>query len=517
MVRTTKTFTKATSFIVPAGVKEVEVTAKLGVGLNVGTVAQDNSVMLIDDFGNLYGWGSNTQGQFGDGTTLGTKSVPYMWPAAKKFKEIFYDGNSSYALSDEGKLYVSGRNDSGKLGLGDLLPRSTPTLAAGGRTFIKLWGGNTALSGPFATDVNGDLWYIGGNNLFGAGGVGDVTARSTPTQVVGGYKFKKVLSIVALNSNSSWRTYGLTEEGDLYAWGLNSGLLGTGDTVMRSSPTLVVGGHKWKDFVVSAYQSYNLNGGGVIGLTEEGDLYSWGYNNSCILGQGIPSSPLVTLSSPTLIPGGRKWKAVSATVSTGTVFAIDEDDDCYAWGDNFSGQLGVGGVNIGGEVSSPTLVVGGHKWKQVVSPGEFAAMGIRDDGALFSWGTSMNYDLGDGTNVGKSSPVLISSARWAKIFTGLSTNQGTTFRLAARENGQLYSWGANIGGKLGLGDTVSRSTPTLIPSMNTFKRTPNYVTTRIPVNPGQTYPITLSGSPAMFGDTPIAIGAITEIKVSYEN
>jgi alpha-tubulin suppressor-like RCC1 family protein len=62
--------------------------------------------------------------------------------------------------------------------------------------------------------------------------------------------------------------------------------------------------------------------------------------------------------------------------------------------------------------------------------------------------------LGDGTIVGRSSPVRIGvGTDWIAIAAG------DMHVLALRSGGTLWAWGDNTTGQLGLGDTINRSSP----------------------------------------------------------
>src|SRR5690606_13445375 len=103
---------------------------------------------------------------------------------------------------------------------------------------------NNAGDIAFGITEDGSL-YTWGTNSFGVLGVGDTTARSTPTAVVGGIKFKKV--IVGTTGSGAY-FFGISLDGTLYSWGDNTfGTLGVGDQVSRSSPTQVLTSVKFKD------------------------------------------------------------------------------------------------------------------------------------------------------------------------------------------------------------------------------------------------------------------------------
>ena len=98
--------------------------------------------------------------------------------------------------------------------------------------------------------------------------------------------------------------------------------------------------------------------------------------------------------------------AISAEVSNN--LAIGSDDNLYAWGDNFNGQLG-DGTNI--QKDSPELITLAPGVKPAaVAAGLFDSLAIGSDGNLYAWGANYVGQLGDGTTTNEYSPELITLA-----------------------------------------------------------------------------------------------------------
>ena len=79
-----------------------------------------------------------------------------------------------------------------------------------------------------------------------------------------------------------------------------------------------------------------------IGLTDSGTLYSWGVNSQGQLGLGDVTNENELIGTPTLIDTVSSTKFVSVDASGEVSFAITEDGEMFAWGDNDLGTLGVG-------------------------------------------------------------------------------------------------------------------------------------------------------------------------------
>jgi alpha-tubulin suppressor-like RCC1 family protein len=123
----------------------------------------------------------------------------------------------------------------------------------------------------------------------------------------------------------------------------------------------------------------------------------------------------------------------------------------WNWGYN-SGDLG-DSTNV--SKSSPVqTIAGGTNWKQV-SKGRQHIAAIKTDGTLWLCGLGSNGSLGDSTSVTKSSPVqtIAGGTNWKQV------SGGTSFTAAIKTDGTLWLWGTNANGQLGDSTTTSKSSP----------------------------------------------------------
>jgi alpha-tubulin suppressor-like RCC1 family protein len=123
-------------------------------------------------------------------------------------------------------------------------------------------------------------------------------------------------------------------------------------------------------------------------------------------------------------------------------FAIKTDGTIWVWGINGSGSSGLND-NIAFR-SSPTQIGALTSWVAITSAGA-----RKNDGTLWLWGASSHGALGNGVvNDGspRSSPVQLGSdTNWSWFDRGGFSN------FAIKTNGQLWGWGRNDYGQLGLG------------------------------------------------------------------
>jgi alpha-tubulin suppressor-like RCC1 family protein len=116
---------------------------------------------------------------------------------------------------------------------------------------------------------------------------------------------------------------------------------------------------------------------------------------------------------------------------------------------NDSGQLGLGDTDFRAtpaQVSIPEhieRVAAGHEFVIANDPG----------GELWAWGANGEGQLGKGDNLGTSTPVMVSSQPGgSEVF-----DCGDNHVIAAYSDGNLYAWGYNFDGQLGLGDNNDRN------------------------------------------------------------
>ena len=190
-------------------------------------------------------------------------------------------------------------------------------------------------------------------------------------------------------------------------------------------------------------------------------MHLWGVATAGILGDGTTTAK----SIPTAVAGTQPPKVAGISVGGRHALALFETGEVAAWGRNNEGQFG---NNSTTDASTP-LVSSTQKFKQVYAQGDHS-FAIDLDGKGFATG-NQEFDsvLGVGDNVTRSVWTEISGNRkWAKF--AKSAGKAAVFSQShalAIEAGTLdvYAWGVNTHGCLGLGDTTDRSTPTQIPGI----------------------------------------------------
>lgn len=181
------------------------------------------------------------------------------------------------------------------------------------------------------------------------------------------------------------------------------------------------------------------------------ELWGWGDNNSYQLGLGDTTDRLV----PTRIGTANNWKEVSA--GSFHSLAINNSGELYAWGSNSNGATGRGFIS--GSTTTPTKIGSATNWLYV-SAGPFFSLAINTDGELWAWGDNSNGQLGLNDTTQRTTPTRVGTATdWVSISAGGET--AVKFSLAINSSGELYSWGSNGSGRTGLGLTSGN---TLVPT-----------------------------------------------------
>ena len=180
------------------------------------------------------------------------------------------------------------------------------------------------------------------------------------------------------------------------------------------------------------------------------------------------SRPTLRASVTLLVVAGLSVSALSVGDYAFGVCALLNNQRIKCWGSDPSGNLGYGDtlnrgtaasqmssylgyVRIG--ASESTLEVGAN----TTSQSQETSCALSTNGSVYCWGENSLGQLGLGDTVSRTSPSSAVSLGTGRIATAIAV--GEVFVCALRDDAQVSCWGGNPSGQLGLGDLASRSLP----------------------------------------------------------
>ena len=279
--------------------------------------------------------------------------------------------------------------------------------------------------------------------------------------------------------------------GSLYAFGFDKfGQLGVGS----SSPTPGTPALVTLPGEIGTVTQVAIGEDHSLAVTSSGQLYAFGFDKGGQLGySGVAST------TPTLVTlPGESGKVTQVAGGYDHTLVVTSGGQLYTFGINVYGELG-NAHNLGTVTANPTptlvalpgLVVsgaaaagarrGGRATARtpVVTPGPLRgaaqvaagsdfSLVLTASGALYAFGDNQYGQLGSATNSGtrnaNPTPTLVRLPGQAGVVTQVAA--GGNFSLVVTSTGQLYAFGQNLYGQLGLaansGTTTANPTPTLV-------------------------------------------------------
>lgn len=416
-----------------------QVTIRLGIQASQIKVKQvelsPRHQAIVTEDGKLYVWGNNSYGQVGDGTATETEcETPTLVKGLEdaEIREVQLSSANSAAITTDGALYMWGENSDGQLGIGSKDNRSTVAKRVEGLKNVKTVSMNSYRGNNAAITRDGTLYMWGQNR---AGQLGDGTTTNAYTPVRPKLEEDVKVKQVALGNE---HTVALSEDGQVYTWGYNyDGALGNGTTTGSKTPAKIEVGDGKK--VAEVYADNNCS----AALTEDGELYMWGDNNCGQLGDGSTTDK--SLPNKVEISSGKKvtefllcHKSCMALLSDGTV---------WAWGYSGSGYYGYYyrrlGTGESGNLSWPSQVknlkhiehIYGARDSSRAIWSAWAAVDTARD--LYTWG---QICCGHKDNAELPAKVLTGVTQ-IQVEGSYSTSPIGSRQAAVKDDGTLYTWG----------------------------------------------------------------------------
>ena len=404
------------------------------------------------DNASLYCWGQNGDGQLGTGGGQQNTPAAVLLPSGRTVTSVSAGEGHTCAVLDNASLYCWGWNGYGMLGDGTFTNRAAPVAVnlPSGRTAVAVSaGGGTTSIGHTCAVLDNDSLYCWGHNGFGQLGDGTTTQQLTPQLVdlgLGGSDPPDPRSVVSVSAGHE-HTCSVMDDGALLCWGSgSSGQLGDGGTTFHAMPNEVDLGSGRSAVSVSAGSRH------TCAILDDGSLKCWGNNPSGQLGLGHTQSQL----TPSQVNLGAGRTAVAVSGGSSHTCAILDDGSLKCWGMNNYGQIGDG--SIATRLTPRPVNLGLGMMAVEISLGSGHTCAILNDSSVKCWGANYDGQLGDGTQQDRVTPtsVQLDAGRTAVAISASSER----FTCAALDNGSVACWGNNGNGQQG----HDNSTNQLIPS-----------------------------------------------------
>lgn len=147
---------------------------------------------------------------------------------------------------------------------------------------------------------------------------------------------------------------------------------------------------------------------------------------------------------------------------------VDPFNNLWCWGANAGNELPLGDTVAR---SSPVAALGALKFRPfplIMGESEggtgYSVMGLTTGGDLYAWGQQLHGQLGIGSVATTTSPVaVLGGIKFSAFYPAVNTpatNGVSSFALT--RNFKMFSWGGNANGQLGLGDVTPRSSPVAV-------------------------------------------------------
>lgn len=249
-----------------------------GVSDVVALAAGGSHTCALTSSGELWCWGSNGEGQFGDGTLTSRNRPTRIQSLEESVTHVTAGSGSTCAITASRKAYCWGRNHYYQLGNGTNQQRNLPTRVLGLEdNVLSIALGN--LHGCAATTAGVRCW---GFNAYGEVGDNSTQTRTSAVPVVG--TDDQDTTVVLGSTHSCVKS----TTGGLKCWGRgDAGALGTGQQSNRRTAISIT--HP-------PVTQLSAGGSNTCAVTAGGIAKCWGNNSAGQVGNGSTAS---VVSSPT--------------------------------------------------------------------------------------------------------------------------------------------------------------------------------------------------------------------------
>lgn len=512
-----------------------------------------NHVLALTKDGEVYAWGgNNTYGELGQGNNTASDVAVKVQNSngtgpITNIIDISAGLYHSTLLNNAGEVYQFGHNTNGQIGDGTKEHKNLPTKTKDLKNIVQIATGGQYFMTALKTD--GTVWAVG-YNAHGQLGINSTASPTIlPRQVMNSELNGPLKGIVEI-ANGRYHALALTEDKIVYAWGNGTdGQLGQNNVENKLYPTLVegpegtTGGLK---NIVKLGTSERIS----FFVTNTGEIYGTGENANYQLAQKVNTAE-IKLPTKMYYFTGEEYidnvlNVVSSSVNINNTAVIRKDGSVWVTGLGAHGQIGnetyetvkyytksgnaklttdlkhitiakgqtakintsaISGFNVYEdeieEVGSLTITVQNpeiinvsqdgtitglnegrsvvtvydterqekrlvivkvtDKEEEVAQPeiasGEHAVL-LKSDGTVWTWGNNTYGQLGNGTIAQSLEPVQVLDTNGVdKLKDVIGVASGLHHSVALKKDGTVVTWGYNAHGELGEGTKGHQSIP----------------------------------------------------------
>uniref|UniRef100_A0A7S4PZY7 RCC1-like domain-containing protein n=1 Tax=Alexandrium monilatum TaxID=311494 RepID=A0A7S4PZY7_9DINO len=198
------------------------------------------------------------------------------------------------------------------------------------------------------------------------------------------------------------------------------------------------------------------------GVSENGEVYTWGYGKDGQLGQGETKD----VHTPKAVRTLQSKLIRHVSCAEHHVAAVSDSGILFTWGKGQNGRLGHGGTES--ELLPKAVeALAGHHVSQV-SCGDFhTACMLLNPPHVYTWGLGLSGRLGHGDESDRNLPTLVEALAAAHVtHVACGGHHSATIHDAS---GQLFTWGGGAFGKLGHGNRLAQTTPKVVAALQSRK------------------------------------------------
>ncbi|MEN6327872.1 MAG: fibronectin type III domain-containing protein [Syntrophomonas sp.] len=498
--------------------------------------ASERFYMVLKDDGTVWTWGNNIFGTLGDGTT-DSRQIPTKVEALTGIAAVEAGRNSAFALDSDGAVWGWGSNEFGQLGRGTVplgtsgrYDNTTPQKVIGLPTIEKISYGYGHV---VALDANGEVWNWG--TAVQQGMSTDAQCSGTPLKVNGlsnvvdvaaGYyasiavtsngdvytfkmaetpvKVEELSEIVAvgargIDNNNIWMA--LKADGTVYTWdssetpamvanaNLIKGIIADGPYVLATNgqvsnvdysaePVLGTGVTTLNNVVKLASSAQ-----GGLALQNDGNLLQFigaeanavALNINSIEAPVWPEGSALTITNLAETGLTVNWEKPSPNVSGFAIFKdgiriatisgnkLSYDITGLTKGQSYTFKVEARFINSDWTTTGPSITQTMNEWNSTMQSAGKIAMSskhtlmVDGDGNVWAWGQNEYGQLGIGNNTEQLIPVKING-----LSNIIAVAAGDNHSLALDSSGNVWAWGKNNLYQLGNGGTTNSNIPVKI-------------------------------------------------------